>query len=101
MLRNFDVVIQDLSGSTVVDQDGASITLRSIAIGALMASYKDEQDISGDEKLSRYELAVKINKGGKVEITAEEISKLKKLIGKGFNVLAVGQAYKLLEAEGN
>lgn len=99
MLRNFDQTIKDLEGNPVKDDKENVITLKSIAIGALMASYQDEQNLSGEEKFKRYNLALKINAGGPVEISAEDLSDLKKLIGKGFSVLAVGQAYGLLETD--
>lgn len=98
MLRNFDQTMKDLEGKPIKDENEKEITLKSIAVGALMASYPDEQNLSGEEKFKRYNLAVKINKGGEIEVSAEDISDLKKLIGKGFSVLAVGSAYKLLEA---
>ena len=97
MLRNFDAIINGLDKLPVTGENGEPVTLKSLAIGALLAIYKDEENLSGEKKFERYMLAVKINPGGKIDLKAEEIAELKRLIGKGYSVLAVGQAYELLD----
>ena len=78
--------------------DGKIATLQTICVGALQAQFQDEQSLSGIEKFKRYNLALKIDGSkGEVDITAEEIALIKELIGKGYTVAAVGQAYNLLE----
>ena len=54
--------------------------------------------ITGEEKLKRWELALKIkNSSDPVDVTVEEASLLKKLLTRIYGTIVVGQAYKLLE----
>jgi len=74
------------------------MTLREVCLAALQAQFEDEKNLNATEKVARYSLATDIFKAkDNIEFTAEEITLLKKLIGKGFTVLIVGQAYELLD----
>jgi hypothetical protein len=105
MKRNFDHTLKTLDGSDVVDvaaiKDGVApvLSMKTVAVNSLMATFEDDRNVSGDEKLNRYLLATRINAGGEVELNAEEILSLKKLIGRGYNALVVGQAFLFLEAD--
>lgn len=72
-------------------------TLKKICIDSLLGNFEDEKDLSGEDKLKRYELAMKIKAGGEIELASEDIASLKKLIGKRYNALVVGQAWNILE----
>lgn len=95
MIKNFDVQILDLNDEPEVENDKplmASLIVRN----ALFATLQEDTD--GVEKNTRYELWQRIKGGGDVDITPEEIVMLKIRIGKVFNVNAVGQLYKILNA---
>jgi hypothetical protein len=83
------------------------ITLRDIALGALTATHEDERGLKGEDKAKRYHLAEKIyaskKEDGVVHVEAKDVDLIKELIGKSFPVIAVGQAYELLDPmhEGN
>jgi hypothetical protein len=88
-------VLKSLKGETL--QDGESdVSLRSVATAALMMVYPDEQAVGGEEKFSRYKLALRMNADSSVELTPEEAAKVKQLIGKAFGPAVVGPAYELL-----
>ena len=75
------------------------VTLKYLSVNALLG-IDNEEKIDGNEKLDRYRLAMKINEAtGPIELKAEEIAKIKKLIAKGSGPLVVGQAYEMLEGE--
>lgn len=107
MKINFDSTITDLDGKPVevlpaVIRDGAVVTpaeiltLKGVALNALMAALPEEQHLAGDEKVSRFALAMRVNKGGEQDITPEEAGKIKMLVGKCYAPLVVGRAYELL-----
>lgn len=101
MKIDFSQQLKDLDGDVIIDDSKKdkpiTLTLGKIAIGALTASYVDEPNLSGEDKLTRYQIAMKIKEGGEVDLTIEEISEVKKLIGKYGAVLIVGQAYQMIE----
>lgn len=94
MKYDFKYCIKDLEGN---DMDKG--TIQEISINALLAGFPDEQNLPGDEKFCRYKLAMRIDdaKLGPVDMTAEEVSELKKLISKGFLPLIVGRCYDFFE----
>ena len=99
MKVDFNAEIKTLDGEGIRDDKGTLVTLKSICVQALIAAFQDEQDLAGVEKLKRYELAREINHGGEIQMSAENVVLLKKLIAKGFNVLVVGQTYGMLEGD--
>lgn len=96
MKINFDAALLDLKGEEMKDGETA-VTLKTVAVNALFAPFPDEREIDGNEKAKRFNLGLRIDAGGEIEVSAEEISLVKKLIGKAFPVLVVGRAYQLIE----
>jgi len=98
MLVDFKKELVDLNGIVILDTTGKPATLKGVTIDALMAVYQDEQNLGGEEKLKRYELGLMLSKD-MFEVTVEEISLIKKLIGKAYGALIVGQAWNILEGK--
>jgi hypothetical protein len=97
---DFATPLAQLDGQPFVAQDGKPITmtLATVAETALLASYQDEQNLSGEDKVKRFVLATKIHGAAKdLPLTSDEVSLVKKLIGKSYNPLIVGQAWRLLD----
>jgi hypothetical protein len=91
----------DLTGQPIPTSqtDKTPVTLGDVAATALLNSYPDERDITGDEKVKRFDLAV-LAKGGKpVDLTAENVAKIKQLIAKSYGPLIVGRAYAILDPD--
>ena len=96
MQLNFNVQLVSFDGPLV--EAGKPITLKQMAVLALAAQLPDEHGIGGDEKFNRYQLADRISKSTEaIEVSAEEITKIKMLLGKGWGAMIVGPAYMLLE----
>lgn len=91
MKIDFSKPITDLDGKPVED-----LTLRVVALNALMAMLPDEQNLPGDQKVARFALAMRVNAGGEVDVSPEDIALMKTLIGKTYGALAVGRAYEIL-----
>jgi len=74
--------------------------LLDAAIEALIAP---EEGLLGPEKVERWKLAAKIFANhATIELTVEEVAKLKDLIAKAFpSPLVVGQAWQMLEGGSN
>ena len=97
MLRNFCQDLLDLDGEPLKDPAGVTVTLQNASVNALLANDQNENP-DGVEKAKRFALAMKIhNVKEPVDVTAEEIALVKKLIGKVYTALVVGRAYELLE----
>lgn len=99
MKVDFTAEIKTLDGVAMFEEnDGekVNITLRKVVLNALTAMFEDEKNLSGDEKMKRWELARKIH-GGNNEVTAEDVTLIKKLVAKAFGVGIVGPAFTLLE----
>lgn len=101
MKINFNQPILDLTGkNSVKDPDGGTVTLGSACMTALLYLHPDEQGLSGIEKAERFAVAMKIAAAGEGEadVSAEDIVKVKLVVGKLYNPLVVGRAYSLLDA---
>lgn len=100
MQFNLGQAFVDIEGKTIVDEQGVPFTIGSAAINSLLASFDDEKNLSGEDKLKRWELAMSIKNGSiPMEITVEDASLLKKLIAKAYSTMVVGQAWKMLEGK--
>jgi hypothetical protein len=96
---DFNRPILDLDGNPLKTEDGRTATLLSLAKSALIGQFADEQGLSTDAKVARFELAMKLV-GGNYDLDASEVVLLKTVIGKGFGPLPVGVANRIIkEAE--
>lgn len=98
MKINFKQKIKNFDDTDAVDESGKQVTLDVVCINALMSNNPEER-VSGDEKLKRYDLALKIKNSNELNLSSEDITLLKKLIGNVYSTLIVGQSYKMLEGE--
>ena len=92
--------IVDLDGKPITmdgKPDGVPLTLRTVAENALLATYQDEHELSGDKKVERMVLAQQIHAASKIDLTAENVTLLKQLIGKAYGPLIVGRAIAIVD----
>lgn len=73
------------------------MTVRLAATRALTAMFRDEQDLAGDEKVVRFHLALKIVDEDEPDLKAEDIVLIKKLVGKMYGPIVVGQVWMQLD----
>lgn len=100
MVVAIDAKMRNMDGSVIPDTKGNEATLKGVVVEALLAQFEDERQLSGEDKLKRYQLAMKVNESeGVCEMTAEEIALVKKLIGKAYGPLVSGQAWTILETK--
>lgn len=98
MLIDMEQIILDFQGNQIKRLD-KPFTLRDACQEALAASYQDEGNLSGPEKFNRFNLGLKLS-AAQVNLTIEEMSKIKELVGKAFGSIVVGRVYNFLETEG-
>lgn len=95
-LRNFDAVIRDRSNEPLKDSvTGKDITQSMLVWNNLMGW---QRDASEDEKLKMYRLACKLEKGGDVDLSVDEMALVKKVSGV-LPPLSMGQIFDALERE--
>lgn len=127
MIRNVDALMLDVAGQPIYDSLGLQdvlaatvdmtqaereaiaaainktgrpqITLKRAAVNAVQAMFEDERNLDGSEKLKRWQLAMRIHLGGDVDLSADEITLVKKLVGKLYGPSVVGPVWTALEAE--
>lgn len=103
MAIDFTQPIKAQDGTVPKSDSGSVPTLGKICEDALIASYKDEIDpttgkeiITPEEKYRRWKLAQKLH-GDNVKLSPEDLALIKKLVGKAYGPLIVGQAWTMLD----
>lgn len=100
MKIDFSTQLVDLYDGNLKLDEKTNLTLGVAACEALLSSYPGEDNLSGNEKADRWALAISIKRSnGPLEISRENVDKLKELIGKRFPAMVVGQAFDLLAKE--
>ena len=98
MIINVDVKLMTLDGKVMMDADSSGnaveATVKTLLINAVLAPTKDEK---GVDKVRKYELAKMIFKGGKVDLTPEDIVLIKQQVGDNFAPVVVGQVFEMLD----
>jgi hypothetical protein len=94
--------MQILLGQTFLDPEDnpMPLTLRDVAKQALLATFEDEKNLPLESKVKRYDLYTKVKAAvDPSDFTTDEIVEIKKLIGKAYSILIVGQAVEMLEGK--
>jgi len=94
------VELRQLDGTHLVDEGDKNrvMTVRSICCHALSVNLQGEET-TGDEKCKRWQLAQKIYGHDKVDLKAEDVAKIKGLIGKMYAPIVVGQVFLAIDPE--
>jgi hypothetical protein len=96
MKLKIDINLKNFKGEELTEGNNP-INLKDVITGALLMP---EEATDGKEKAARYFMAQRVeNSGDNWETTAEEITKVKELVGKFYTPIIVGQAYEILEGE--
>lgn len=101
----FDVTktLNSLDDKPLVGPDNKNITVRYVIVENLMAfDHKSEEHrhMTGEEKLWRFQLARQINTSEVVELKAEDVAKIKKIVGENAPPIIVGPLFEFLENSG-
>lgn len=100
MKINFDGCLKNIKGEVLKEKDAkgieSSVLVKEICVNALLMN---EEKVEGTDKMKRFVLAKKIQAGGEIGLTAEEIVLVKEMVGKFYSPLVVGQIFELLDRE--
>lgn len=96
MKINFSAPILDMEKNPVKEGD-KDVTLGMVSCTALLATYPDEKELSGLEKVRRGRLGEIAFNGGEKEISVEDAALIKSLIAKAYPPLVVMRAYDIIE----
>lgn len=84
----------NLDGSPIKGPTGDIITFKTVCVACLVQA----QDKATEDKVAAFKLAVKIETAKKeVELSAEEVSRIKRLVGETMPVVIVGRVHEILE----
>lgn len=93
-VRNFDDPAFDCTGQRIVDDQGNQLSYGCVLSGIVKQRWKGEETLDYKKLYERGSLAVRIHRGGDIELTAQEIAELQHLIE--LSQLPPGQAFGLL-----
>lgn len=97
-IKNLDGT--DLKAQVPGDEEGKTrleaLTLKTVMVNSLMSNNQNDK-AEGNQKAKRWNLALKVQKEDVVELSAEQITMVKKLIGQGYATAVVGPAFTMLE----
>ena len=104
---DFTAQLRDLSGEGIIERtlDAKNmermkpLTLGAVAANALLAQTEEDKSMTGEEKVRRYSLAMKVVTNAEAALKAEEVAEIKKVVAKAYGPLVVGQAWKLLDPQ--
>jgi hypothetical protein len=97
MKINFTQPLKTLDG-TELKIEGKTRTTAQAVMDSLLFIFQDEANLPGEEKVKRYKLANRIYQSKcETDLTIEEAALIKKLTGKLFGPLIVGQIWSILE----
>lgn len=87
-----------LEGEPFQDDKQKPLTYKNIICNALLGNYQDDANLPGKEKLDRWHLAQKVHSAnGFLELTAEDVATVKRLVAKGYTTPVSAQVWEILE----
>lgn len=96
--------IKGLDGKPLMEQDpdGPEGAARQMTVGtafltALTAILEEDRNLSGEKKMKRYKIGLKIVGEDEVDLEIEEAAEVKMLVGKVFGPAVVGPLWDVLE----
>ena len=86
--------ITNLDRTPIKGSAGEAVTFKTVCIASLVQA----SDRQAEDKVAAFRLAVKIESApDEVELEAEEVARLKRLIGDSMPVVIVGRMFELLD----
>lgn len=108
---DFSTILLDADNEPILDAPSAPLganglpdisqapilTLGRASAGALFTNFPDERDLPADEKCARAALALRVRQAKEIELSPEEASAIKRLLGKAFGGIVLLRAFPLLD----
>ena len=97
MKINSTQILLTYSGQPMKDRDGKDATLRWACCEALTATFQDEKNLSGEDKIKRYVLAGRIFENDNPDLTVKEVALVIELVAKAFSTPIAAPALMILD----
>lgn len=96
---DFGQTLKGMDGKPLVQsKDVPYTTLGDFVAQALLTQLPAETPPpSAQEKAKRYVLAIKVEKGGKIDLDADQVKMIKDVVGFAFSPLIVGQIWLIVD----
>lgn len=95
MKLNLQRALLTIKGDLVRSPSGEAVSLRDVLVDVLLI---DEQNMAGEVKLRQYHLARALTVANDtIEVTVEDLAKMKELVGRFCTVLVAGQVMPMLD----
>ncbi len=99
-LINFEQNICNFKGLPLkIDEGQEVVTLKWVAVTALLAGDPTAQTLTAAQKCERFNLAERIHASSACDLTQDEVELIKALAGKQFVAMIVGPVFRMLDAE--
>ena len=99
MKINTERVLKTIDGKNLKKEDNIDVSVGDAIVNSLLANFPDEHNLSGEEKVKRYALAIKVHQNADPDLSVDDLSLIKKLVGKMYSALIVGQMWEILEGK--
>lgn len=96
MKFNLDTPIKNLAGEHI-GSGAEAITLKTVCVRSLTTLLDEDKNITVERAEKRYALAMNLQAGGEIDLTAEQITELRNRIAKVFMLEVAGAALGLLK----
>ena len=100
MKINVTQVLKNINGDDLIEPNEKGevqpVLLRTVLVNALMIPVEKD---TGVQKVEKYSLAIDIQKNDEIEITAEQATMLKEVVGKPYGPVIVGPVFNLLDGK--
>lgn len=98
-LRNLDTQILDLENKPIVGPDNKPMTLKLVAVQAVLAALPTDQGMEPAKKMALFNLSLKLTVGGVQDLSSEDITTLKDRINSTWGTLVYGRSVVILETD--
>lgn len=99
MKINTEKILKTIDGRNLKKEDDQDVSIKDVILNSLLANFPDEQGLAGEEKVKRYSLALKVHQNTDPDLSIDDLSLIKKLVGKMYSALVVGQMWEILEGK--
>ena len=97
---NINIVLPSVLGGPIVDEQNMPLTFKKVAVNSVIGHHQEDNNLSPEEKYTRYLLAVKLGSAtDEVELSAEDIVLMKRLVSRSYAVSVVGPMIAILEGK--
>jgi hypothetical protein len=97
MKIKWDTKLLDLKAKPIKSDSNEDVTLSDAVCNSMIAVLRGDENLSGDEKLKLFKIAMAASNGADGEITVDQAALIKKRVAMAYGALIVGRVDEILE----